>query len=159
MQTPPPRTHAWPVGQLTHGYAGCDPIGCSRSFSLTRAVTRVRHGLHHQFIHVAPAPVLARLEAADDRMLGGVEVLRGMPPRRIVAAADMSAGHAKPEVNPVSARREAFFAAGRGASGHAVNLIEMRSRCRHQLSSGGLPLGGAKRNRSSVRRTQGNTAR
>ena len=43
-----------------------------------------------------------------------------------VAAADMPADHALPQVNPAIARFQAFFAA-RAARRHFANLIEMRT--------------------------------
>jgi len=47
--------------------ARCDPDA--------RALAGLRGGLHHHFIHEAPAPVLAGLEALHDRVLRPVEVL------------------------------------------------------------------------------------
>ena len=42
-------------------------------------------------MNVAPAPVLARLEGLDDRVLGRVEMLSGVAMGRGIAAADMAA--------------------------------------------------------------------
>jgi hypothetical protein len=58
----------------------------------------------------APEPVLAGLEGADDRMAGGVMVLRGVAARRVVAAADLAADHALAEVDPPAARLQALGA-------------------------------------------------
>src|SRR5262245_46778760 len=60
----------------------------------------------------APAPVLAGLGRADDRMTGFVRVLRRMPVRRLVAAADLPADLAHPKMEPAIAGRQAVLAAG-----------------------------------------------
>src|SRR6185295_5813383 len=67
--------------------------------------------LHADLVHIAPAPALARLERGDDRVLGRVEVLRGVLVLRVVAAADVAAGAAKAQVQPAIAHLQAFLAA------------------------------------------------
>src|SRR6266536_5773080 len=62
-------------------------------------------------VEVAPAPGLARLDAAHDRMGEVGEVLRRVIADRRVAAADVSAGEAQPQVHPGRAVAQAFLAA------------------------------------------------
>src|SRR2546428_12832547 len=66
--------------------------------------------LHPQLVDVAPDPVFAGLVRPDQRVLGSVEVLRGMPVLRLVAAADMAAAQAQPPVDPGVARLHALLA-------------------------------------------------
>src|SRR5436190_18556146 len=49
-------------------------------------------------IDVAPAPVLAGLEGADDRVRRALGVLAGVPVRGVVAAADVTAGETDPKM-------------------------------------------------------------
>ena len=88
--------------------------------------------LDEHFVHVTPAPGLAGLEAANDRVAGLVEVLRGMPPRRIVAATDATAGEAQAEVDPAAVRLETLLAALRGTGSNVASLIEMRALFGHR---------------------------
>ncbi len=55
---------------------------------------------HHDFIHVAPDPVFSWLEGLYDRMLRGVKVLGGVFVLGRVAATNVAAGEAFPEVHP-----------------------------------------------------------
>src|SRR5215472_5514832 len=67
---------------------------CSRRFS-RRLVDMMISGsleLQHHLVHKAPAPILARLERADDGMVRRVKVLGGVAVLGIVAAADVAAG-------------------------------------------------------------------
>ena len=57
----------------------------------------------------APAPLLARLGRAKDGVVDRVRVLRGVPVRRRVAAADLPARHAHAQVQPAAADREAIL--------------------------------------------------
>src|SRR5215470_18831364 len=70
--------------------------------------------LDQLLIQVAPPPHLARLERPDHRVTGPVEVGRGVPVRGGVAAPDMPAGQAQPQVDPVRALPQAVLAALRG---------------------------------------------
>src|SRR6266516_6292101 len=54
--------------------------------------------LETDLVDVAPEPVLARLERLDDRMRDRPRVLRRVLVRRRVAAADVAARHAAPQV-------------------------------------------------------------
>ena len=82
---PTGRVEAAPVGQLSRSDVG--------------------------IVDIAPAPVLARLERLDDRVPGGVGVSASVPERRRVAAADLSAGQAQPQMHPRGAQAQAFRAA------------------------------------------------
>ena len=70
----------------------------------------VRRRLEELLVDVTPAPVLAGLEADDDRMLRLMKVSGRVLADRVVAAADMATRHAQPEVDPVHVFREAFLA-------------------------------------------------
>src|SRR3954453_19259906 len=61
-------------------------------------------------VQVAPAPRLARLGRAHDRVVRLVEVRRGVAVRRVVAAADLAALPAQPQVNPRRADLQALLA-------------------------------------------------
>jgi hypothetical protein len=65
----------------------------------------------HLFIDVAPAPVFAGLERFDDWVIGGLKVFGRVLVLRRVAAADVAAGHAEPQVDPGVADLQAVFAA------------------------------------------------
>src|SRR6266576_569407 len=69
--------------------------------------------IEQDFIDIAPAPAFRRIVTLDDRMLGGVEVLGGMLVGGIVAAADMTAAAADPQMQPLAAALEAFLATKR----------------------------------------------
>ncbi len=68
-----------------------------------------RHG-QLDLIDIAPGPALARFERGHDRVARRVEVLGGMLPRRAIAAADVAARQAKPQMNPTHAELLALFA-------------------------------------------------
>src|ERR1700727_3329494 len=57
-------------------------------------------------------PILAGLEAVDDRVAGGLVMLGGMLAGRTIAAADVTAFGASAQVQPPSARGQAFDATG-----------------------------------------------
>ena len=80
---------------------------------MSTSYERPRGGLEEELIYVTPAPILARLEAPDDRMLGRMEVLGGVPAGRIVAAPDVTALLAQAEVNPAAAGGQTLLAACR----------------------------------------------
>src|SRR5207248_3241941 len=67
-------------------------------------------GRERHLVDVAPAPVLAGLRGADDRMTTLTGVRSRVPVRRRVAAADLPAGHAHAEVNPCAPDLQALFA-------------------------------------------------
>src|SRR5690349_2812028 len=69
--------------------------------------------IDEHFVDIAPAPAFRRIVAFDDRVPGGVEMLRGMLVGRIVATADVTAGAAQPQMHPPASGLQAFFAAER----------------------------------------------
>src|SRR3712207_4849477 len=83
-----------------------------------------------QVVGVTPPPVLARLEGLDQGVFGGREMRGGVAVGGLVAAADMPAGHAHPQVNPAVAGAEALLAAV-AAWLHVGNPVEMRTGVSH----------------------------
>src|SRR6266404_9538945 len=81
----------------------------------------------HHFVDVAPAPVVAALEAAHHRMASLLEVAGRVPVRRAVTAADVATRKTKAQLGPARARAEAFLATGRRPRLHRFDLIEMRA--------------------------------
>jgi hypothetical protein len=67
----------------------------------------------HLLVDVTPAPILARLEAADHCMLRLVKVTRRVRVGGIVAAPDMAALEAQAQVNPFATTRQTLLTAGR----------------------------------------------
>src|SRR3954447_6736840 len=63
-----------------------------------------------ELVLVAPAPLFARLERADDRVRRLVVVRGRVPIRRVVATADVTARGADPQVEPLPAHPQAVFA-------------------------------------------------
>src|SRR6266705_6902446 len=103
------------------------------SWVIGAALRRTGRRLHDDLIDEAPAPVLARLEAADDRMMDLPEVLGGVLVGRVVAATHMTARQAQTEVNPFTSHRQTLFAAVGGSRGHVANLIQVRASFRHRV--------------------------
>jgi hypothetical protein len=89
---------------------------------------RCSRGISQRFIKllvgITISPVFALFERPDDRMRRVVEVLGRMFVGRAVAAADVPAGHAHTQVDPVSADLQAIFAAI-GTRRHFVNFGKM----------------------------------
>jgi len=92
--------------------------------------------LETDLVDVAPEPVLARLERLDDRMRDRPRVLRRVLVRRRVAAADVAARHAAPQVQPVAAHGEALLAA-LGAGRRIEDLVEVGTGHRHTKNGTG----------------------
>ena len=65
----------------------------------------------HDLVDRAPAPVLARLDRAQDGMPLRARVLRRMLVGRTVTAADLAAALTHPQVHPAGAGGEAFLGA------------------------------------------------
>src|SRR5690606_10020670 len=81
--------------------------------------------LERDLVAVAPPPVLARLVRPDDRVVAvGAEVGRGVPVGRAVAAADVPAGLADPQVEPAIAGAQAVLAAVRRGL-HVADGVEV----------------------------------
>ncbi len=56
--------------------------------------------LHKSLVHKTPPPIFARFKGLDNRMIGRVEMLSGVPIGRFVTAPDMAADQAKPQMHP-----------------------------------------------------------
>ncbi len=69
--------------------------------------------IEHDFVHIAPAPSFRRIVAFDDGMSGGVEMRGGVLVGRVVAAADVTAAAADPQMQPLAAGLQAFLATKR----------------------------------------------
>jgi hypothetical protein len=67
-------------------------------------------------------------------MLGGVKVLGGVLARRLVAAADVAALLAKPEMHPAHAGLEALLASVWRPGGHVANFSQMFALLWHGVS-------------------------
>jgi hypothetical protein len=93
----------------------------------------------NRLVHVAPAPVLSRLEGLDDRVLGLEEVPARVPIRRGVAAAHVAAREAQAQMQPRVAAAEAVFTAF-GTRNDSADRAQMR--VRHLVSLGWLALRG-----------------
>src|SRR5207302_7307134 len=80
----------------------------------------------HLIVGVAVRPVLAGLERLDDRVPRPVGVLRRVLVRRVVAAADVPAGHAEPQVDPLVSGFEALLAAAAARLDRfAIRIVEL----------------------------------
>src|SRR3981189_1697566 len=80
--------------------------------------------IKQHFIDIAPAPAFRRIIAFDHGMAGGVEMRGRMLVRRIIAAADMAAGAADPQMQPLASAFQALLATAR-ARGHRLNAGDM----------------------------------
>jgi hypothetical protein len=60
-------------------------------------------------------------------MLRHVEVLGGVPARRLIAAADVAALLTEPEMDPTAADLEAFFAAAGRLGGHLSHFSQVKA--------------------------------
>src|SRR5262245_34078196 len=86
------------------------PASRGRQWSRVGGAGRRTLDLEADDVHVAPVPLLARLERLDERVGGGVEMGGGVLVRRAVAAADVAALGAAPQVDPAGAHGEALHA-------------------------------------------------
>src|SRR5712692_3146149 len=89
--------------------------------------------IEQDFIDITPAPPLRRIVALDDRMLRGVKMPGGVLVGRVVTAADVTAGAADPQMQPLAAAFEAFLAAER-ARRDAADAGDMRAAFCHSVS-------------------------
>src|SRR6516225_9938977 len=86
------------------------------------------------FVHIAPAPVLAGLERLHHRMLGLMKMLGGVLVLGGVTAAYMAALEAQPQVNPGVLHLETFLAAS--ATGRDfLDVFRMGTGLRHCITS------------------------
>src|SRR5262249_43996587 len=83
-------------------------------------------------VDVAPAPVLGRVVALDDRVLRLGEVLGRVSVGRAVAAADVAAAAAEPQVHPGRAGAQALLAAER-AGDDVADAAQVIAGVRHQM--------------------------
>jgi hypothetical protein len=67
--------------------------------------------LEHDLVDVAPAPIFARLEGLDNRVVGRVEMLCSVFVFRRIAAADVPADEALAQVHPGVANPQAILTA------------------------------------------------
>ena len=72
--------------------------------------------LEHDLVDVAPAPILARLEGLDNRVIGRVKMLCSVFVFRRIAAADVPADKALAQVHPGVANLQAILTAVRARS-------------------------------------------
>src|SRR5207253_5172211 len=86
-----------------------------------RAVVRGRAiaEIERHLVDVVPSPTFGWFVAFDQRMTGRVEVLGGVTVRRAVAAADVAARPAEPEVHPDRIDLQALLAAERAGDDSA----------------------------------------
>ncbi len=80
--------------------------------------------LQHSFVDIAPSPIFAGLNRPGNSVLCAMKMLCGMFSRRRIAAANVAAKQAHPQMNPVLARFQTLFAAV-SMRLYIVNLIEM----------------------------------
>src|SRR5260221_11202605 len=87
-------------------------------------LAKVRHcsfrQIDHSLVDVAPGPALIGFEGSDNGMRLSMGMTLGMLPRGAVAATDVAAGQAEPQMNPLAAGAHALFAT-------------LRRACRHRL--------------------------
>jgi hypothetical protein len=96
----------------------------------TRLVKLRSGGLQHDFIDVAPDPVLIRLKRLNYRMVGRVEVLGGVLVLGGVTAAYVSTGETEAQMHPCITSLQTVLAAI-GAWRDLLYLIEMRTAFGH----------------------------
>src|SRR6266568_2691418 len=85
---------------------------------------RLRERLNRDLVDVTPSPVLARLERSHNRVLGLSEVLRGVFVLRGVAAADVTANLAEPQMNPGIPHLQALLTSV-GVGRWVLNLVKV----------------------------------
>lgn len=104
--------------------------GCESGVRRARALVRQLEG---EVVDVAVVPVLTGLVGLDQRMVRLPDVRSGVPIRRRVAAADVSALGAPAEVDPTGAHEQAFDAPV-AARRDRLDVVEMGAVVRHALS-------------------------
>src|SRR5690348_15790416 len=108
--------------------------------------------LEEQVVGVAPPPVLPGLVGADERVVVVLVPMRGgVAVGRIVAAADMAASHAHPQVHPPAPHLETVLAA-LARWRHLCDRVEMAAGLRHSAHLPSLGAGpGVPARRTSTR--------
>src|SRR5205807_168791 len=116
----------WPRLPEGHGSSACVSGGAAISAVLrVRGPRRGALELEHEVVGVAVEPVLTRFVGPDDGVLGAAGVGRCVPAGRLVAAADVAAFLAKPEVDPVVAALRQAVLAPRGVRLGIGDLVEV----------------------------------
>jgi hypothetical protein len=82
--------------------------------------------LHDDLVHVAPDPILVRLEGLDEWVLRGMEVLGGVLVLGRIATTHVAADQALAQVHPRLAHLQALLAPF-GAWLDVVDLVEVRT--------------------------------
>ena len=110
--------------------ADCWASSAGRAYVKARLFSGKR--LNHNFVHVAPSPVLAALIGANDGVTGLAEVLRRMFVLGRIAAPYVPALHAQAQMNP---RIAGFYAVFTHVlvGARDLDLIQMRAFRRHEV--------------------------
>jgi hypothetical protein len=85
------------------------------------------HRFEEHLVDKTPSPVFTGFEATHHGVLRLMKMSCRVAAGGIVAAADVTALQAKTQVNPMTARREAFLAPGRSLGFDRLDLGEMRA--------------------------------
>src|SRR4030081_346867 len=89
--------------------------------------------VEHHFVDITPTPSFRRIISFDDRVPGCAKMFGGVSVWRLIAAPDMAAGAADPQVQPGVAQFQAFFAPG-STRNNVTNFHQMFAKKRHGLS-------------------------
>ena len=90
--------------------------------------------IEHDLIDITPAPAFRRIVTFNHRMLRGMEMFCGVLVRRGIAATDMAAGPADPQMDPHVTGFQTFLAAER-ARRNILNLRDVLAWHGHGLSA------------------------
>jgi hypothetical protein len=94
--------------------------------------------LRHVLVYIAPEPALAGLGGGDDGVFGRHVMPSGVLVFRIVAAADVPAFLAHPQVHPIVAEGHAFRADVFGSRCELVEGGEVLARVGHGKNGAGM---------------------
>ena len=83
---------------------------------------------HHQLIRITPSPLLPWLDRPDDGMAGRAKMFRGVLVLGGVAAPDVPASQAHPQMDPAVIHLQALLAAC-SARFDIADLVEMGAVC------------------------------
>src|SRR5580692_11203033 len=96
----------------------------------TNQALRPAQLVQHEFVDVAPAPVLSRLDRLDDRVLAAMIVLGRVLVLRGIAAAHMAADQAHPQMHPRISRFQTILASV-GAGLYVFDFLDVRTGFHH----------------------------
>src|SRR5438067_12561801 len=99
--------------------------------------------LERHVVRVAVVPVLARLERPDDGMARPAVVPGRVLARRVVAAPDVPAFLAHPQVDPVVPAGGQSFDAARARRPHVLYMVEVAAGVAHTERPGSQPINAA----------------